>query len=150
MRVVSLLASFYFGSNHFDEFVDVVGCDDAAFLQYQFDAFAQFGTCCGCEERGCGSAYGSAEYECEKTFHVVGRVWLFYFLDFFGNLVGKAFKFLLLDSGYVAADKAFDGVAGFAAFLGREKECGCRAYEGASESCDDNGKSFHCGILYRG
>ena len=70
VRGVSLLASFYFGSNHFD----VVGCDDAAFLQYQFDAFAQFGTCCGCEERGCGSAYGSAEYECEKTFHVVGTI----------------------------------------------------------------------------
>lgn len=72
---------------------------------------------------------------------------LFHFLDFFGNLVGKAVQFVILDSGYVRADEAFDCIAGFAAFLGGEKKSGRCTYKCAAKSGDYDWKSFQV-LLY--
>ncbi len=69
---------------------------------------------------------------------------LFYFFDFFCNLISETLEVTLLDTRHMAADIRADGGAGVAAFLGSKKKCGCCAYEGAADSGDDNGKSFHC------
>ena len=57
----ALFLVFYLCGYHLYEFVDVVGCYDAAFLQYDFDAGTQLGA----------GAYSGAKEECEEAFHNV-------------------------------------------------------------------------------
>lgn len=64
---------------------------------------------------------------------------LFDFLDFFGDLVGEAFELLALDAGDMGADEVLDCLAGVGSFLRCEKKSGGRAYQCASEGCDNNG-----------
>lgn len=67
----ALFLVFYLCGYHLYEFVDVVGCYDAAFLQYDFDAGTQLWAGGGCEERCGAGAYSGAKEECEEAFHNV-------------------------------------------------------------------------------
>ena len=58
---------FYFGGDHLDEFVDIVGRDDTSFLKYEFDAVAKFRAGGGSKESGGGCAYSHSKHKCEKS-----------------------------------------------------------------------------------
>ena len=53
-----LFVGFYLGGNEVDKFVDVIGCDDAFFLQHHLDSCAEVFTGGGWEKRGHYSTYG--------------------------------------------------------------------------------------------